>query len=163
MPANCDISPNVHDAPAGAPPFQEQKVKHGCLLCPLRLSHPLSFHEAAAPGPAPKDKSKGNSSSQHFGQILLVRNSTEKKLLCVPRGRMFIAKAWLWVQEAVRKSRSTDLCEVTTFDAIHLTVACSGGGRERWLRGESQMPIQHQIPYRCVWTWAVNEGYLTWN
>lgn len=87
----------------------------------------------------------------------------KKKSLCVPLGRMFILKAWLWVSEAPRSNRTTDLCKVTTFNAI--IPGCSvfwGCKGEVAQRGESDANSTPNSRPMCL-NMVVNKEYMTWN
>ena len=72
--------------PTGASPFREENVKLTCLISDLLLCHYCFSVSTWQPLPSSKDRSKGSSSSQHFGSVFLVCNSTTKITLfpCPP-------------------------------------------------------------------------------
>lgn len=154
MPVNCDFSlweqllyKRISNIPASP------------LHC---YYHPFSPH--GSPSSPLKDKSKGHLGSQHLGHLLLVCRIP----FWIPPRRMFMLKAWLWVSEALGSSRTIHLGMVNTFKAIYPVVARSGWGREVWVEerggsGRVRRQLRHLIPYRCIWAWAVNKGYVTWS
>ena len=153
-PTNSDFSPNVCDAPAGTTPFQEQKLKHGRLVCPLRLSLPLS-PQGSSPWPPSQRQVKGKFDFQHFGQILLVCNPTEKKLLCffILWEDVYIESLTLSFRVREKQQNQQPLrgdhlqCRTSDWGSA----PCSGGGRETQRgvaqRGESDAnSTPHSIP-----------------
>lgn len=77
----------------------------------------------------------------------------KKITLCSPGEDVYIESLTLSLKRPRGATEPLTFARWPPSMLLYLAVACSGGARERWLRGESQTPIQHQIPDRCVWTW----------